>query len=69
MKPFPKIVGVLGTAATIYSSLEAAGVFKTFPAAWLAPIAVIGSILALFSHSATGTGGKTDTTFKTDAGA
>lgn len=58
MKPFPKVVGFLGVLATLYGSLEAAGIFAMLPSKWAAGVAAVGGVLAYFSHSATGTGGK-----------
>lgn len=56
--PFPKVVGLVGMLTTIYGALDTAGVFAALPPKWAAILGAIGGILAYFSHSATGTGGK-----------
>ena len=58
MKPLPKIVGVLGSVAAIYGSLEAAGVFNYFSPNVRAIVIAVGAALAALSHSRTGTGGE-----------
>jgi hypothetical protein len=54
MKPMPKAVGWFGAiaavATAIYNGMSSGD--------WTGLAAAIGALLALFSHSATGTGGK-----------
>lgn len=60
MKPFPKWVGALGALGTLYATFEQAGFFKlleAYPTTKLV-VGAVGAVLAYFSHSATGTGGK-----------
>ena len=54
MKPFPKWIGAVGAIGALVTSVKVA----LSTGDWTAVGAAIGAVLALFSHSATGTGGK-----------
>lgn len=53
MRPLPKFVGYIGALAAVIAAVKVA----ISTGDWTAVGAAIGALLALFSHSATGTGG------------
>ena len=58
MLPLPKWSGWLGALAAIFATLNSADVVAVLPHNVSAVIASVGAVLALFAHSATGSGGK-----------
>lgn len=56
MKPLPKWFGAIGALGALITSVGTG--LKTGDWTMLAP--ALGAIMAFFSHSATGTGGKTE---------
>lgn len=58
MKPLPKWMSALAHVATLYGSLEAAGIFTFLPPAARGVVIAIGGTVTAFAHSYTGTGGK-----------
>ena len=57
MKPFPKVISILGTLAGIFGALNSAEVLAVLPKSVGAVVAAIAVIVVALSHSLTGSGG------------